>query len=151
MNYIESVREALNRCLANDDRVILLGEDICDPYGGAFKVTKGLSTRFPARVINTPLSEPSITGVAVGMALRGLHPVLEIMFGDFLTLCSDQIVNHAGKFRWMYNDTVTVPLVIRTPMGGYRGYGPTHSQNTERLLFGFPGIRIVVRKGPPKL
>ena len=106
--------------------IILLGEDISDPYGGGFKVTKGLSTLFPNRVLNTPISEPSIVGVATGIALRGLHPILEIMFGDFLTLCADQIINHASKFEWMYNKNVKVPLVIRVPMGGYRGYGPTH-------------------------
>ena len=143
MNYLESIKSALRSSLAEDERVILLGEDIRDPYGGAFKVTKGLSTEFPARVINTPLSEPSMTGVSTGMALRGLRPVLEIMFGDFLTLCSDQIINHASKFRWMYNNGVTVPMVIRLPMGGYRGYGPTHSQTAEHLLFGFPNIKII--------
>ena len=115
MNYLESIRSALRHSLAKDERVILLGEDIRDPYGGAFRVTKGLSTEFPTRVINTPLSEPSIAGVATGMALRGLRPVSEIMFGDFLALCADQFINHASKFKWMYNNSVTVPLVIRIP------------------------------------
>lgn len=115
MNYLESIRSALRHSLANDERVILLGEDIRDPYGGAFRVTKGLSTEFPTRVINIPLSEPSIAGVVTGMALRGLRPVLEIMFGDFLALSADQLINHASKFKWMYNNSVTVPLVIRIP------------------------------------
>lgn len=143
MKYLEAIRSALREALREDKRVILLGEDIRDPYGGSFKVTKGLSTEFPERVINTPISEASITGVATGMALRGMRPVLELMFGDFLMLCADQFINHASKFRWMYNDSVTVPMVIRVPMGGYRGYGPTHSQTTERLLFGFPGVKIL--------
>ena len=75
--------------------------------------------------------------------MRGLRPVVEIMFGDFLTLAADQIVNHIAKFRWMYNDQVRVPLVIRTPMGGRRGYGPTHSQTLEKLFLGVPGLRVV--------
>jgi len=126
-----------------DERVYLLGEDILDPYGGAFKVTRGLSTAFPERVLTTPISEAAIVGVASGMALRGLRPVAEIMFGDFVTLIADQIVNHAAKFRWMYNDQVRVPLVVRTPMGGRRGYGPTHSQSLEKMFLGVPGLHVV--------
>lgn len=129
--------------MTEDGRVYLLGEDILDPYGGAFRVAKGLSTAFPDRVITTPVSEASITGVATGMAIRGLRPILEIMFGDFLTLCADQIINSACKFSWMYNNQVTVPLVIRTAMGGRRGYGPTHSQTLESLFLNVPGLIIV--------
>jgi pyruvate/2-oxoglutarate/acetoin dehydrogenase E1 component len=77
------------------------------------------------------------------MALRGLRPVAEIMFGDFVTLIADQLVNHAAKFRWMYNDNVRVPMVIRTPMGGRRGYGPTHSQSLEKLFLGVPGLKVL--------
>jgi pyruvate/2-oxoglutarate/acetoin dehydrogenase E1 component len=77
------------------------------------------------------------------MALRGLFPVVEIMFGDFVTLIADQLINHVAKFRWMYNDQVRVPIVIRTPMGGRRGYGPTHSQSLEKLYLGIPGLRIL--------
>jgi pyruvate/2-oxoglutarate/acetoin dehydrogenase E1 component len=76
------------------------------------------------------------------MALRGLRPVAEIMFGDFLTLTADQLVNHAAKFRWMYNDQVHVPIVVRTPMGGRRGYGPTHSQSLEKMFLGVPGLKV---------
>lgn len=140
---LESLNTALHRVLENDARVYVLGEDILDPYGGAFKVTRGLSTRFPERVLTTPISEAAIVGVATGMALRGLRPVAEIMFGDFITLAADQIVNHAAKFRWMYNDQVHVPIVIRTPMGGRRGYGPTHSQSLEKLFLGVPGLKIL--------
>jgi pyruvate/2-oxoglutarate/acetoin dehydrogenase E1 component len=123
--------------------VILLGEDVLDPYGGAFKVTRGLSTAYPQRVWTTPISEAGIVGAAAGMALRGLRPVVEIMFGDFVTLAADQLINHAAKFRWMYNDQVRVPLVIRTPMGGRRGYGPTHSQSLEKLFLGVPGLTVL--------
>ena len=140
---LASLNAALHRSLEADERVLILGEDILDPYGGAFKVTQGLSTAFPGRVWTTPVSEAGIVGIAAGMALRGLRPVVEIMFGDFLTLAADQLINHIAKFRWMYNDRVSVPLVIRTPMGGRRGYGPTHSQTLEKLFLGVPGLRIL--------
>jgi pyruvate/2-oxoglutarate/acetoin dehydrogenase E1 component len=120
-----------------------LGEDLLDPYGGAFKVTQGLSTSFPDRVWATPISEAGMVGIAAGMAMRGLKPVVEIMFGDFMALASDQLVNHIAKFRWMYNEKVQVPLVIRTPMGGRRGYGPTHSQTLEKLFLGVPGLKVL--------
>lgn len=140
---LESLNNALHHSLAYDQRVIILGEDILDPYGGAFKVTKGLSTAFPERVFATPVSEAGFTGVAAGMALRGLRPVVEIMFGDFVTLIADQLINHIVKFSTMYNQHVSIPMVIRTPMGGRRGYGPTHSQSLEKLFLGIPGLRII--------
>jgi len=140
---LERLNFALHHAMETDERVFVLGEDLLDPYGGAFKVTRGLSTRFPGRVLTTPISEAAIVGVASGMALRGLRPVAEIMFGDFVTLAADQLVNHASKFRWMYNDQVRVPLVVRTPMGGRRGYGPTHSQSLEKMFLGVPGLHVV--------
>ncbi len=140
---LAALNEALVEAMDADDRVVVIGEDILDPYGGAFKVTRGLSTRFPDRVYTTPISECAITGVATGMALRGFRPVVEIMFGDFLGLTFDQVLNHAAKFRWMYNGQVRAPIVIRTPMGGRRGYGPTHSQSTEKFFLGIPGLRVV--------
>jgi pyruvate/2-oxoglutarate/acetoin dehydrogenase E1 component len=123
--------------------VYLIGEDVLDPYGGAFKIARGLSTRWPGRVITTPVSEPSLFGIAAGMALRGYRPILEIMFGDFVALGFDQIVNGIAKFREMFNERVHVPLVVRMPMGGRRGYGPTHSQSLEKLLLGVPCISVV--------
>ncbi len=143
MRYIESINNYLHSLMEKDDRVYILGEDILDPYGGAFKVTKGLSDKFPDRVMTTPISEASITGFATGMAIAGYRPIVEIMFGDFITLCTDQIVNGATKFKWMYGDQVNVPLVIRTPMGGRRAYGPTHSQTLESLFFSVPGLFII--------
>ena len=140
---LESLNLALHQAFIDNKHVYLLGEDILDPYGGAFKVSRGLSTKFPDRVITTPLSEAGFVGVAAGMALRGLRPVVEIMFGDFTTLIADQIINHITKFRWMYNHQVTLPLVIRTPMGGRRGYGPTHSQTLDKLYLGIPGLRVI--------
>ncbi len=140
---LDRLNSTLHDALETDLRACILGEDILDPYGGAFKVTRGLSTKFPDRVFTTPISEAAIVGVATGMALRGMRPVVEIMFGDFLTLAADQLVNHAAKFRWMYNGNVRVPLVVRTPMGGRRGYGPTHSQSLEKMFLGVPGLRVL--------
>jgi 2-oxoisovalerate dehydrogenase E1 component len=137
------VREALRRNMQRDPRIVLIGEDIESPYGGAFKVTKGLSDEFPGRVRNTPISEAAIVGLGNGLALGGLLPVVEIMFGDFLALAADQLINHASKFRYMYNGQVRVPLVLRTPMGGRRGYGPTHSQSLEKHFLGLPQTRML--------
>ena len=140
---LASLNGALHDAMRTSPDVYVLGEDILDPYGGAFKVTRGLSTKYPDRVLTTPIAEGAIVGTAAGMAMRGLRPVAEIMFGDFLLLAADQLVNHAAKFRWMYNDQVRVPLVVRTPVGGRRGYGPTHSQSLEKMFLGVPGLRVV--------
>lgn len=140
---VANLRESLRRNMQRDSRIILLGEDIESPYGGAFKATKGLSTEFPGRVRNTPISEATIVGLSNGLALGNFIPVGEIMFGDFLTLAADQLINHASKFRYMYNQQVRVPLIVRTPMGGRRGYGPTHSQSLEKHLLGMPQTRML--------
>ncbi len=140
---LESLNRGLLTALQSDGSVLLLGEDILDPYGGAFKVTRGCSTAYPLQVLTTPISEAGLAGLAAGMALRGLRPVLEIMFGDFTTLIADQLINHISKFRWMYNNSVNLPLVIRTPMGGRRGYGPTHSQTLEKYFLGVPGLSVL--------
>ena len=142
----KTVRAALNaaleRLLAEDPRAIVLGEDLHDPYGGAFKVTAGLSTRFPDRVISMPISEAVLAGSGIGLALAGRRPVVEVMFGDFVTLCADQLYNHAVKFPGVFPD-LAVPLVMRTPPGGRRGYGPTHSQSPENLLGAIPGLTVI--------
>lgn len=140
---VQSIRRSLEEVMERDPRVVLIGEDILSPYGGAFKVTQGLSDRFPSRVLGTPVSEAAIVGLGSGLAMDGFRPVVEIMFGDFLLLAADQIVNHAAKFRWMYNDQVSVPLIIRTPMGGGRGYGPTHSQSLEKHFWGIPDTHVL--------
>ena len=142
-NVLEALNAGLHQAFASDPSVYLLGEDLLDPYGGAFKVARGLSSTYPDRVLTTPISEAGITGVASGMALRGLRPVVEIMFGDFTSLIADQVINHLAKFRWMYNLRTPVPVVIRTPMGGRRGYGPTHSQRLEKHFLGTPGLRVL--------
>lgn len=140
---VASVRRGLERSMTADDRVLLIGEDIESPYGGAFKCTAGLSDQFPGRVRNTPISEATLLGVGNGLALAGHRPVVEIMFGDFLTLTADQWINHAAKFAWMYNDQVEMPVVMRTPMGGKRGYAATHSQSLEKHFLGLPGTRVL--------
>jgi len=144
---LAAINRALAGWLAEDERVLLLGEDVRSPYGGAFKATRGLSDDHPNRVLNTPISEAGIVGVANGLALGGRRPIVEIMFGDFLALCFDQLLNHAAKFRGMYNGRVSSAIVVRTPMGGGRGYGPTHSQNLEKHLVGVPGLRVLVLHG----
>ncbi|HEV3164725.1 MAG TPA: transketolase C-terminal domain-containing protein, partial [Isosphaeraceae bacterium] len=140
---VASIYNALERNMRRDERIVLIGEDIEGPYGGAFKVTRNLSQLFPGRVRNTPISEAAIIGLGNGLALSGLLPVCEIMFGDFLTLAADQLINHASKFRYMYNDQVRLPLVVRTPMGGKRGYGATHSQSLEKHFMGLPGTMML--------
>lgn len=140
---MESINAGLLQALEADPRVVLLGEDILDPYGGAFKATRGCSTRFPEQVLTTPISEACLVGMASGMALRGMLPVVEIMFGDFLPLAADALINHAAKFSSMYNHAAHTPLVVRTPMGGRRGYGPTHSQTMEKYFLGVPDLTTI--------
>ena len=140
---LDSLNAGLRQALADNPQVILLGEDILDPYGGSFKVTRGSSSLYPERVITTPISEAGVTGMAGGMSLRGMRPVVEIMFGDFSTLIMDQVVNHLTKFSTMYHQDVRVPVLIRTPMGGRRSYGPTHSQSLEKLFLGVPGLTVL--------
>jgi 2-oxoisovalerate dehydrogenase E1 component len=141
-----NVRAVLNRALdamlAANSECLLLGEDLHDPYGGAFKVTAGLSSKYPGRVLSTPISEAGVTGAAIGLALAGFRPIVEIMFADFLTLAMDQLYNHAAKFPGMYPDA-EVPLLVRTPSGGRRGYGPTHSQSPENLACSVPGLTVL--------
>lgn len=127
--------------LANDDRIVIYGEDVRDPYGGAFKATKGLSEIYDNRIVNMPISEACMVGMGVGLALGGMLPVVEMMFGDFITLGFDQILNHAVKYGWVYD--VNVPIVIRLPMGAKRGYGPTHSQSLEKYLAAIPGLNVI--------
>jgi 2-oxoisovalerate dehydrogenase E1 component len=141
-NVRASLNQALEELLTRRDDVILLGEDMHEPYGGAFKVTSGLSSKYSGRVISTPISEAGITGAGIGLALSGWKPVVEIMFADFVTLTVDQLYNHAVKFPGMFPHC-RVPLVIRTPSGGRRGYGPTHSQCPEGLACAIPGLTVV--------
>jgi len=140
MSYIKQLQNGLVTLLQDKD-VYLIGEDITEPYGGSFKVSKGMSLQFPKQVIATPMSEQGFTGMGIGMSLAGLKVIVEIMFGDFITLCADQMINHASKFVGLYGKDLH--FVLRTPMGGYRGYGGTHSQSLEKLLIGYPDIWVI--------
>ena len=137
------IRDGLKFCLQSNKKTILLGEDIESPYGGAFKTTEGLSIDFPERVKNTPISELGITGLANGLALRGMKPFVEIMFGDFSSLIVDQILNGSVKFEQMFGGQIECPVKVRLPMGAGGGYGPTHSQSIEKLFLTIDGLDIV--------
>jgi acetoin:2,6-dichlorophenolindophenol oxidoreductase subunit beta len=141
--YIKAITAALAAAMRADERVFVLGEDVAE--GGPYTATAGLSEEFGrGRVINTPISEAAITGVAIGAAQSGLRPVLEIMFIDFITLALDQLVNAAAKAHFMSGGQLTVPLVLRTQGGaGYRG-GAQHSQSLESWLTHVPGIKVVM-------
>ncbi|MFZ4594615.1 MAG: alpha-ketoacid dehydrogenase subunit beta [Verrucomicrobiaceae bacterium] len=138
-----AINQALHVLMQSDERVLIVGEDLLDPYGGAFKITKGLSTNYPDRVLPTPISECGFVGACGGMALRGLRPVAEIMFGDFSALIFDQLLNHLSKFALMFDGKVSCPITLRLPMGGRRGYGATHSQCLEKYFVGIPGLRVM--------
>jgi 2-oxoisovalerate dehydrogenase E1 component len=122
--------------LGRDESAFFIGEDIADPYGGAFKIAKDLTNNFGPRVRTTPISEAAIVGIGIGLSVTGRRAFVEIMFGDFITYAFDQIVNNASKFFHIYNHHAECPVIVRTPMGGRRGYGPTHSQSLERFLIG---------------
>jgi 2-oxoisovalerate dehydrogenase E1 component len=126
--------------LRGDESAFFIGEDIEDPYGGAFKIAKGLTTEFAPRARTSPISEAAITGIGVGLAITGRRAFIEIMFGDFITYAFDQIINNASKFFHIYNQNLECPVIVRTPMGGRRGYGPTHSQSLERFLVGIDNV-----------
>jgi pyruvate/2-oxoglutarate/acetoin dehydrogenase E1 component len=139
---VENLNRALHAVFAADPRTFLIGEDLLDPYGGAFKVGKGLSTLYPDRVITTPLSEESFVGFAGGLALCGDKPIVEIMFGDFIALAFDQLLNFASKSVSMYGRRVPLDMVVRCPVGGSRSYGPTHSQSLQKHFIGIPNLSL---------
>jgi len=135
--------------MERDPAVFLLGEDLREPWGGTFKVTEGLSSAFgDDRVLNTPISENGIVGVALGAALMGLRPVVELMFLDFAFLAMDQIANQVAKIRYMTGGQVKVPLVIRMPGGGYKNAAAQHSQSLEVLFAHVPGLLVAMPASP---
>ena len=139
---LDQLNRALHATMSADERVVFLGEDVLDPYGGAFKVARGLSTKFPDRVLTTPISELAIAGFANGLALAGQRPIAEFMFGDFIFLAMDQIVNFAAKSVTMYGGRVPHPVLFRCPVGGQRGYGATHSQSVQKHFIGVPNLDL---------
>lgn len=147
-SYMEALRSALRDEMLRDQDVFVMGEDI-GTYGGAFGVTQGLLDEFgKARVIDTPISEGGFTGVAVGAALTGSRPVVEIMFMDFVGLIMDQLLNQASKLRYVLGPQAKCPLVVRVACGAGRCYGPTHSQTLESWLAHIPGLKVVAPSTP---
>lgn len=139
---VENLNRALHACLAENSSTYLVGEDLLDPYGGAFKAARGLSTKFPQQVISTPISEAGLVAFANGLALAGDRAIAEIMFGDFVALCFDQILNVASKTVSMYGRRRRHNLIVRISVGGHRGYGATHSQSLQKHFIGIPDLEL---------
>lgn len=139
---VQNLNRALRTLLECDDQLYVLGQDIADPYGGAFGVTRGLSSAFPDRVITTPISESAMIGVANGLALCGNKVITEIMFSDFIGLAFDQLLNFTSKAVAMYGQILPMPVIVRCPVGGNRGYGPTHSQSPQKYFIGIPNLSL---------
>ena len=140
VTYIDAIHRALEELLQEDDRVFLFGEDIAGTFGGAFKATKGLAEKFPERVLNTPIAEDAIMSVAIGAALGGMKPVVEMQFADFGTLGLNQMGNNAGAH--FFRTGVPVNITMRMPCGGTPGGGPFHSQSVEALFAHYPGVHV---------
>jgi len=146
--YKEALRQAITEKIKEDKNVFMIGEDI-GVYGGAFGLSIGMLDEFgPERILDTPMSEASFTGVGVGAAIMGMRPIVEIMFSDFITFGADQIINQAAKFRFMTGGQLKIPLVIRTPQGSGTGAAAQHSQNIEAWLLNIPGLKIVAPSNP---
>ncbi len=140
ITYLEAIREAQARALADDPRVFIYGQDV-GSFGGAFKATKNLADRFPGRVIDSPLSEDAMIGLAVGAAVEGMRPIIEMQFADFSTVAFNQIVNQAATLHW--RTRVPCPITVRLPSGGTAGAGPFHSQSMESIYAHYPGLIVM--------
>jgi acetoin:2,6-dichlorophenolindophenol oxidoreductase subunit beta len=140
ITYLEAIREAQAHALAEDPRVFIYGQDVA-AFGGAFKATKNLAREFPGRVMDAPISEDAIIGLAVGAAIEGMRPIIEMQFADFSIPGFNQIVNHAATLFW--RTQLPCPITIRLPSGGTSGSGPFHSQSLEAIYAHFPGLVVV--------
>lgn len=140
ITYLEAIRAAQARALAEDPRVFIYGQDVGN-FGGAFKATKNLAKEFPGRVLDAPISEDAITGLAIGASIEGMRPIIEMQFADFSTVAFNQIVNQAATQFWRTG--VPCPIVIRMPCGGTSGSGPFHSQMVESIYSHYPGLVVL--------
>jgi pyruvate dehydrogenase E1 component beta subunit/2-oxoisovalerate dehydrogenase E1 component beta subunit len=140
ITYLDAIREAQARALADDPRVFIYGQDVGD-FGGAFKATKNLAQRFPGRVMDAPISEDAMVGLAVGAAIEGLRPIIELQFADFSLVGFNQVVNQAATLHWRTN--VPCPITVRLPFGGTPGSGPFHSQSLEAIYAHYPGLVVM--------
>ena len=140
VTYLEAIRAAQARALAEDPRVFIYGQDV-GAFGGAFKATKSLANEFPDRVIDAPISEDAIAGLAVGAAIEGLRPIIEMQFADFSTVAFNQIVNQAATLHW--RTQVPCPITVRLPCGATSGSGPFHSQTMETIYAHYPGLVVM--------
>ncbi len=140
ITYLEAIREAQDRALQDDPRVFIYGQDV-GAFGGAFKATKNLAAKYPGRVIDAPISEDAMVGSAIGAAIEGMRPIIEMQFADFSTVGFNQMVNHAATLYWRTG--VPCPITIRLPSGGTSGGGPFHSQSLETIYAHFPGIVVM--------
>ena len=148
ITYLEAVREAMTQEMERDESVFLIGEDV-GKYGGAFGASFGMLEQFgPERILDTPITELGLTGAATGAALVGMRPIAEIMFMDFTTLASEQLVNQAAKLRFMFGGKATVPMVLRTPAGSGTGAAEHHSQSLENWFVHIPGLKVVMPSTP---
>src|SRR5207237_10145138 len=142
ITYLEAIREAQAKLLRDDKRVFIYGQDVGGTFGGAFKATKGLAKEFPGRVLNTPISEDAMVGTAIGAALEGMRPIVEMQFADFSSIALNRILNNAGTHYWRTN--IPGPITVRLPSGGTKGSGPFHSHSMESLCAHYSGL-IVLR------
>src|SRR5438445_10651872 len=140
ITYLEAIREAQAHALRDDPRVFIYGQDV-GAFGGAFKATKNLAKEFPGRVIDSPISEDAMMGLAVGAAIEGMRPIIEMQFADFSTVGFNQIVNQAATLHWRAN--VPCPVTVRLPFGGTSGSGPFHSQSMEAIYAHYPGLIVM--------
>ena len=140
LTYLDAIREAQAHALRDDPRVFIYGQDVA-AFGGAFKATKNLAVEFPGRVIDAPISEDAIIGLAVGAAIEGMRPIIEMQFADFSTVGFNQIVNQAATLFWRTN--VPCPITVRLPFGGTSGGGPFHSQSLEAIYAHYPGLVVL--------
>lgn len=140
ITYLDAIREAQARALDEDENVYLYGQDVAG-FGGAFKATKGLAERFPGRVLDAPISEDAIVGSAIGAAIEGMRPIVEMQFADFSSLAFNQIINQSATHYWRTG--VPCPITIRLPSGGTEGSGPFHSQSLEAIYAHYPGLIVM--------